>query len=496
MQPTVTDIFIIGGGINGAGIAADAASRGMSVTLCEKGDLASATSSASSKLIHGGIRYLENYEFNLVRKALQEREILFRNNPNIISALEFILPHGKHLRSVWMIRLGMFLYDRLASHPLLPDSKKIDLANDIRGEALLPVFKTGFSYFDCATDDARLVVLNALSAKENGATILTHTTFLAAAFEKGLWKIDLKNNNNNETYSVQSKTLINVSGPWVADVQKLIPSADMKFKVELDKGSHIVVPKLYDGDFAYILQNPDKRIVFAIPYQNDFTLVGTTDVPYTDSMDQVSISPEEIHYLCNTINSYFSKSITPDSIVWTYAGVRCLRANPNKTAAELTRGYELHLQKESPLLTVIGGKLTSYRVLAAEVVDKLREFFPQMPKSSTSERSLPGCDFKPGTFMEFRDKLVSEYPWLPKKVAHRYTKNYGTRAKLILNNAKALVDLGQEFAAGLYQKEIEYLLTYEWAQSAEDILWRRSKLGLYFTAEEMSKLSYWLTARS
>jgi glycerol-3-phosphate dehydrogenase len=492
MQATETDIFIIGAGINGAGIAADAAGRGLSVTLCEKGDLASATSSASSKLIHGGIRYLENYEFRLVRKSLLEREILFRNNPNIISALEFILPHQKHLRPAWLIRIGLFLYDHLASHPLLPNSKKINLAMDVRGDALLKNFKTGFSYYDCMTDDSRLVVLNAIAAKEKGATILTNTSFISAAYENKQWKIQIKNNLSNETQTVRSKTLINVSGPWVAEVQKNITPNAMSFKVELVKGSHIVVPKLYEGNFAYILQNVDKRIVFAIPYQNDFTLVGTTDIVYKDDASRVSISPEEEQYLCMTINSYFKKSITPANIVWSYAGVRCLRASNQQKPSDISRGYELHLQPESPLLTVIGGKLTSFRILADEAVEKLRRYFPHMPRSNTAHISLPGCDFAPDTFTVFYEKLMKTYPWIPEKILQRYATSYGTRTRIILNDAHTISHLGKDFGAGLYQKEVEYLIQHEWATSAGDILWRRTKLGLHFKPPSIADLAYWL----
>ncbi len=494
MQPAVADIFIIGGGINGVGIAADAAARGLSVTLCEKGDLASATSSASSKLIHGGLRYLENYEFKFVRKALQEREILFRNNPNIITALEFILPHSKHLRPIWMIMIGLWLYDHLASHPLLPNSKKINLAHDARGEALLQPYKMGFSYYDCMTDDARLVILNALAAKEKGATILTHTTFISAQFENDVWKIELKNNDNQESFSVFAKTLVNVSGPWVAEVQKKISPSTITFQVELDKGSHIVVPKLYAGDFAYILQNSDKRVVFAIPYQTDFTLIGTTDFPCTGDLEQLSITDEEQQYLCAVINNFFNKPITAKDIVYSYWGVRCLQAQAGKQTSEITRGYELHFHAETRMLTVIGGKLTSFRTLADEALEKLRVVFPQLPVCNTANESLPGCDFSPTTFADFRDNLLTSYPWLPEKTALRYAHNYGTRAKLILNHTQSLADLGQDFGAGLYQKEIEYLLHHEWAKSAEDILWRRSKLGLQFTPQQITQLAYWLTA--
>jgi glycerol-3-phosphate dehydrogenase len=390
--------------------------------------------------------------------------------------------------------IGMWLYDHLASHPLLPDSKKINLTTDVRGEALLPLFKTGFSYYDCKTDDSRLVILNALAAKEKGATILTHTAFLSAVFENDMWKIELKNNANEESFSVLAKTLVNVSGPWVAEVQKKISPANIAFQVELDKGSHIVVPKLYSGDFAYILQNADKRVVFAIPYQDDFTLIGTTDIPYTGDIDQVNISNEEQQYLCTIINNFFKKPITTKDIVWSYAGVRCLRAQPGKRTSDITRGYEIRFHAETRQLTVIGGKLTSFRMLADEVLEKLRTLYPQLPVCNTAHESLPGCDFSPTTFADFRDNLLTSYPWLPEKTALRYATNYGTRAKLILNHTQNLADLGQDFGAGLYQKEIEYLVQYEWAKSAEDILWRRSKLGLHLTSQQITQLAYWLAA--
>lgn len=484
-----SDIFIIGGGINGAGIAADAAGRGLSVTLCEKGDLASGTSSASSKLIHGGVRYLENYEFGLVRKSLIEREILFNKDSHIISALEFILPYEKQLRPAWLIHLGLKIYDHLAAHPLLPNSKKIDLTKDIRGEELQPEFKTGFSYYDCNTDDARLVVLNAIVAKQNGAVILTHSAFINAVYENKQWKIQLKNLITSETYFQYAKTLLNVSGPWVAETQSKILPNEPPLAIELVKGSHIVVPKIYSGNFAYILQNPDKRVVFAIPYENEFTLIGTTDVPYHDNLDQVSITADEENYLCSTINRYFNNSISPKNILWSYAGVRCLQASNAARPSDITREYEFVLDSKLPLLTIIGGKLTAYRVLAEQALDKLRKYFPQMKPKWTASKSLPGGDFPKGKFAEFYQKFHAEYSWLPEKIAYRYARSYGTLAYLILKDANSLDDLGQEYAAGLYQKEIDYLIEYEWAISSEDILWRRTKLGLFFSAEDTKKLA-------
>lgn len=490
MANGLSDVFIIGGGINGVGIATDAAGRGLSVTLCEKGDLASGTSSCSSKLIHGGVRYLENYEFGLVRKSLQERAILFKKDSHIISALEFILPYEKKMRPAWLIQLGLFFYDHLAAHPLLPNSKKINFANDIRGEALVPEFKKGFSYFDCHTDDARLVVLNALSAKKHGANILTRTLFIDAVYENQQWKIQLKNLANGDVYFHQAKTLINVAGPWVTETQKKIsPLASNSLRVELVKGSHIVVPKIYEGNFAYILQNPDKRVVFVIPFEDEFSLVGTTDIPYHDDLDKVTISSDEENYLCTTVNRYFTHTISAKNIIWSYAGVRCLQGSSAERPSDISREYELRLDSKLPLLTVIGGKLTAYRVLAEQAVEKLRQFFPNLEPAWTANESLPGGDFPAGKFAEFYQKFRSDYPWLPEKIAKRYARNYGTLSYLILANANSINDLGIEFAAGLYQREVDYLIKHEWAKSSEDILWRRTKLGLHFSAEEMKRLA-------
>jgi glycerol-3-phosphate dehydrogenase len=492
MQNSSSDIFIIGGGINGVGIAADAAGRGLSVTLCEKSDLASGTSSASSKLIHGGIRYLETYEFGLVRKALREREVLLRKAPNIIEPLEFILPHEKHLRPAWLIRIGLFLYDHLAAHPLLPNSKKIDLRGDPRGEALQENFKTGFSYYDCWDDDARLVALNAISAKENSAKILTRTQCVLAEYENNQWKIQLENLDNGEKYFCYAKVLVNAAGPWVEEVHQKYIRAENGFSIELIKGSHIVVPKIYAGNFAYILQNPDQRVVFAIPYEDEFTLIGTTDIPYTDNLDKVKISVEETNYLCETINRFFKKSIAPKDVVWAYSGVRCLRASSKDNPSKITRDYELQLHTQTPLLTVISGKITTYRVLAEEAVEKLRTFFPDMRPSWTADSQLPGGDFAAENFENFFKQFHSQYSWLPEKIARRYAHAYGTRAEMILQNAKSLADMGRDFSAGLYEKEVEYLVQHEWARTSEDILWRRSKLGLFFSEKNSLYLTAWL----
>ncbi len=494
MQPIYTDLFIIGGGINGTAIAADAAGRGLTVTLCEKGDLASATSSASTKLIHGGLRYLEHYEFRLVKKALQEREVLMQKAPNIIRPLEFILPHEKHLRPAWLVRLGLFLYDHLASRQHLPGSKTIDLTKDTRGQALQPHLSKGFSYYDCFTDDARLVVLNALSAKEHGATILPHTEFLSAQREKKHWKITLKKIHSPEIVSYHAKALINVAGPWVNHVQKNISGEKKLFPIELVKGSHIVVPKIYAGDFAYILQNADRRIVFAIPYQHEFTLIGTTDILISETSDQVTITAEEKDYLCESINRYFKNSITSKDIIWSYSGIRCLQANIADDPSAVTRGHKLILAIKDmlPLLTVIGGKLTTHRVLASKILEKLKPFFPDMKPAWTATTPLPGSDFVNHDFAAFYKKFKSDFSWLPEKIANRYASNYGTRAYQLLQNAASLADLGEKFTADLYQKEAEYLIQHEWAASSEDILWRRTKLGLFASAQDVQKLDAWI----
>jgi glycerol-3-phosphate dehydrogenase len=340
-----------------------------------------------------------------------------------------------------------------------------------------------------------LVVLNAIAAQEHGAIILTHTECLAAQHEQNQWKITLKNHSSGETQTLFAKCLVNASGPWTSKISTLIPGATT-YATNLVKGSHIVVPRLYDGDFAYILQTDDKRIVFAIPYQDDFTLIGTTDVAYADDLNHVAISAEEKNYLCDTINHYFKKTLSVNDIAWSYAGVRCLQASNAEHPAEISRDYQFQLQTENQLLTVVSGKLTTYRRLAEEAVDSLRAFFPLMKTAWTAHKPLPGGDFAETTLQNFYENLCAKYAWLPQKIAYRYARSYGTRAEMILANTSKLADLGEMFGAGLYQKEVEYLIAHEWAVSCEDILWRRSKLGLVFSAEEVAKLQEWLNQLS
>jgi glycerol-3-phosphate dehydrogenase len=494
MNEILSDLFIIGGGINGTAIAADAAGRGLSITLCEKNDLASGTSSCSSKLIHGGLRYLELYEFGLVKKALHEREVLMKRAPNLITPLEFILPHESHLRPAWMIKLGLFLYDHLAKRQLLPSSKTIHLNSDDRGIELKTHLKKGFSYFDCSTDDARLVILNALSARENGATLLTRTEFVSAEPFDNTWKIQLKNVLTNEVFYCYSKALINVAGPWVKESQERIKGAQ-SFDIQLVKGSHFIIPKLYEGDFAYILQNKDQRIIFAIPFEKHHTLIGTTDIKFHENLDNISISSEEEIYLCAIINEYFKKSISPKDIIWSYAGVRCLQdQNHNQKPSKITRDYSFHFEyiEQLPLLTVISGKLTTHRLLAEEALEKCRAIFPHLKPTWTANHPLPGSDFVHHDFKQFRKKFKNDFPWLPDPISDRYTKNYGTRVYSFLNGAKNTSDLGIHFGHGLYQIEVEFFLKQEWALTCDDILWRRTKLGLVFSDNEIKILDNWL----
>jgi glycerol-3-phosphate dehydrogenase len=496
MNKKILDLFIIGGGINGTAIAADAAGRGLSVTLCEKNDLASGTSSCSSKLIHGGLRYLELYEFSLVKKALREREILMKRAPHLIIPLEFILPHEPHCHPAWMIKIGLFLYDHLAKRQLLPSSKTIDLQTDIHGKELQVHLKKGFSYFDCYTDDARLVILNALSAKEHHATILTRTEFMSAEPYNDVWKIQLKNSTTHDVFYCYTKALVNVSGPWVKESQAKIKGAS-SLDIQFIKGSHIVIPKLYEGNFAYILQNKDQRIIFAIPFENHYTLIGTTDIAYHDTLENIHISSEEEIYLCNIINDYFKKSITPKDIIWSYAGVRCLQ-DQHKAPSKITRDY--HLQSEYienvPLLTVISGKLTTHRLLAEKALQKCRDFFPNLKPAWTSKHPLPGGNIVNYNFKTFRAAFKKEFFWLPDDITDRYARDYGTRVYLLLNASKNMSDLGIHFGHGLYQIEVEYLLKEEWAKTCDDIIWRRTKFGLVFSKDEIKTLNQWIIDNS
>jgi glycerol-3-phosphate dehydrogenase len=488
------DLLIVGGGINGAGIARDAAGRGLSVLLVEQDDLASATSSASTKLIHGGLRYLEYYEFRLVREALIEREVLLRNAPHIISPLTFVLPHENALRPAWMIRLGLFLYDHLGGRERLPGSRGIDLRRDPAGRPLNPALTKGFSYADCWVDDARLVVLNALDAGERGARIRTRTRCTAAQRNATHWEATVEDRHTGERSTVRARALVNATGPWVAGFIDNVLGLAPRQKLRLVKGSHIVVRSLFEGPHAYILQQPDRRIVFAIPYEHDFTLIGTTDLSYDGDPAVVSISPSEIEYLCQAINSHFVKQVAPGDVVWTYAGVRPLHDDEAASASAVTRDYVLELDEaagSAPLLSVFGGKITTYRRLAEHALGKLKPHFARMGPAWTHAAPLPGGDMPNADFEQFAGEQRQRWPWLPGPLVQRYARAYGTRMTRMLDSANGINDLGVHFGDGVYGREVEYLTGTEWAMSAADVLWRRSKLGLHVGAETVAALERW-----
>jgi len=485
------DLIVVGGGINGAGIARDAVGRGLSVLLCEADDLASHTSSSSTKLIHGGLRYLEQYEFKLVGKALSEREVLLRAAPHIIWPMRFVLPHQKHLRPAWMIRAGLFLYDHLGGRQTLASSHGVNFADHPAGQPLKRDLKKGFAYSDAWVQDARLVVLNAMDARERGATILTHTRCESATRGANDWQVTLKT-TAGETIHATSTGLANAAGPWAVRFLDDVATMDHNYALRLIKGSHIVVPKLFDHDFAYIFQQPDGRIVFAIPYEQDFTLIGTTDVEHTGAPGKVEIDQDEIDYLCDAANRYFEQSIAPADVVWTYSGVRPLLDDKEDNASEITRDYQIQLDtKGAPLLNVFGGKLTTYRRLAEDAVDQIAPVLGNQSRAWTATgRPLPGGDeARPQHLFE---QLKNSHAWLPLGMANRLVFNYGTRVRQILGDAQSLSDMGQHFGADLYQAEVDYLVAQEWARTAEDIIWRRSKLGLRLADTDVAQLTAYL----
>jgi glycerol-3-phosphate dehydrogenase len=491
MTPII-DILVVGGGINGVGIARDAAGRGLSVMLCEKDDLASHTSSASTKLIHGGLRYLEYYQFGMVRKALQEREVLLRAAPHIITPLHFVMPHAPLLRPAWLIRLGLFLYDHLNWHQSLPRSRAVRLNSHVAGEALRSEFSKGFIYSDAWVDDARLVVLNAMSAQELGATILTRTELISAQPELDIWRAELRT-ANQQTLSVRARCIVNATGPWASSfLRDQLHVSDSSHPLKWVKGSHIVVPKLVDHDYAYIFQNQDQRIIFAIPFLGRFTLIGTTDVAYQGDLNAVEITGDEIDYLCTAANRYFKKPITPKDVVWTYAGVRPLLANDDAAnLSALTRDYHLEFVKTpAPILSVFGGKITTYRRLAEEALPMLQPVFDELKLSWTATLPLPGGDIP--DFNHFYQAFRRDYAWLPETLARRFAHSYGTRVERLLAGCASLADLGEELSPGLYEQEARYLVRHEWAQHADDILWRRTKLGLSATPTSVKRLEQWL----
>ncbi len=491
------DIAIIGGGVNGCGIARDAAGRGASVALFEQGDLASATSSASTKLIHGGLRYLEHYEFRLVREALQEREVVWAMAPHIVWPLRFVLPHHDGLRPWWLLRLGLFLYDNLGGRRLLPATKSLDLARDPAGAPLREQFRRAFEYSDCWVEDSRLVALNARDAAERGATVRTRCPVVAARRGDGLWHVTSRDAEGRED-TIAARVLVNAAGPWVADVLRGVVRANTPAGVRLVQGSHIVVRRLFDHDRCYIFQNADGRIIFAIPYEGDLTLIGTTDTDYKGDPKAVAASEEEIAYLCAAAGEYFKRPIARDDVVWTYSGVRPLYDDGASKAQEATRDYVLTLDapgEGAPLLSVFGGKITTYRRLAEAALGKLAPFLPTLEKPSwTGGSPLPGGDFPVQGYDALVARIAAAHSYAPGPLVRRLVRAYGTDAEAILAGATSLADLGRFFGATLYEREVRWLMDHEFATAADDILWRRSKLGLRLTPEERAELAGYMQA--
>lgn len=518
----VFDIVVIGGGINGCGIARDAVGRGLSVCLCEMNDLASATSSSSTKLFHGGLRYLEFFEFNLVRKALKEREVLLKMMPHIARPMRFVLPYdpdlrhpselstfGKALhlfmpflkgrRPAWLIRSGLFIYDHLGGKQFLPKTTTLALENSPVGKPLKPRFKKAFEYSDGSVDDARLVVLNARDAADNGAEIHTRTKCLSAERVDGLWQIRLQNRETDQPETIHARCLINASGPWVDEILKDRLQQKSTAHIRLVRGSHIVVNKLFDHDQPYFFQLSDGRIIFAIPYETDFTLIGTTDHDHQGDPKEAHCTPEEMDYLLAATNQFFQQQITRDDVVWTYSGVRPLYDDNSGDATSATRDYVLTVldaDGQLPVLNIFGGKITTYRKLAEDALERLAKYFPQMSGNWTAASSLPGGDFAIGGVPQLTADLQKKFEFLDEKWARRLIHSYGTLAPKVLDNAQSLTDLGQNFGADLYEAEVSWLIDQEWAETADDVLWRRSKLGLRFNDDQVNALQDWLLNRA
>jgi glycerol-3-phosphate dehydrogenase len=490
------DLLVVGGGINGVGIARDAAGRGLSVVLCEQDDLAKHTSSSSSKLIHGGLRYLEHYEFRLVRESLREREVLLRAAPHIIWPLVFVLPHDPAMRPGWLIRLCLLLCDSLGGRQRLPRSRRIRLADHPAGKPLREQFQTAFTYADCWVDDARLVVLNALDAAERGATILTRTRCTTARSANGLWYANLQPADGGAARQVRARALINATGPWVSRfLREQVGRAPLS-KVRLVKGSHIVVPQLYDHPHPYILQHGDRRIVFVIPYERRYSLIGTTDHDFEGDPAAVQITVDEVEYLCRLVSRYFKRPLPSEQVEWTYAGVRPLHDDASGDVSTVTRDYAFDLDPggdgRPPLLSVYGGKITTYRRLAEHALAKLQPVMGFEDGPWTREAQLPGGDMAGADFDAFLTTVQMSRNWLPPALAQRYARAYGTRLERVLGSARSLRDLGEPLGDGLYEAEVDYLVQSEWARTAEDILWRRTKLGLHLGEEAGFRLRTWL----
>ena len=488
------DVLVVGGGINGAGIARDLAGRGLSTVLCEQHDLASHTSSASTKLVHGGLRYLEFYDFTLVRKSLREREVVLGSAPHLAWPLRFVLPHDRHLRPAWMIRAGLLLYDHLAVRRHLPGSETVDLRSHPAGAPLDARYRTGFVYSDGWVDDARLVVANAMDVRERGGRVLTRTACVALRERGDRWVATLDAADGGRE-TVAARIVVNAAGPWVAEFLDRCTPRPARHHPRMVQGSHVVVRRLFDHRYAYLFQSPDGRAVFAIPYERDFTLIGTTERDYDGDLATPKISPEEVDYLLATANRSFGTALERSDVIWTFAGVRPLLGTSTADPRSITRDYLLDLDRTGPpLLSVYGGKLTTYRLLAEEVTGRVCEALGQTAEPWTADVPLPGGDMPGADFERFRRRMVRRYPWLGRELLRRYARGYGTRMERLLEGCTRLADLGEEVLPGLRAREIDYLRREEFARTAEDILFRRTKLGVHLPATAVARLERWLGA--
>ncbi|MCR9088032.1 MAG: glycerol-3-phosphate dehydrogenase [Rhodobacteraceae bacterium] len=490
--PTV-DLFVIGGGINGAGIARDAAGRGLSVVLCEKDDLAEGTSSRSGKLVHGGLRYLEYYEFRLVREALIEREVLMRNAPHIIWPMRFVLPHSPQDRPAWLVRLGLFLYDHLGGRRKLPGTRTLDLLRDPEGAPIKDSYTKGFEYSDCWVDDARLVVLNAVDAAERGAVVLTRSPCTSARRENGAWRVSTTNSLTGEKTEFAARALVNAAGPWVTDIVTRVAGSNSTRNVRLVKGSHIIVPKFWKGEQAYLVQNHDKRVIFINPYERDKALIGTTDIAYEGRAEEVTADAAEVQYLIDAVNRYFKEELTLADVETTFSGVRPLFDDGKGNPSAVTRDYVFDLDETAgaPLLNIFGGKITTFRELAEHGMHEIARFFPKMGRDWTESAPLPGGDMAGADYESFRNRIKKDYPWMPRNLRRHYGRLYGTRIDIIAGSADGIEGLGRHFGGDLYEAEVTYLMKYEWAQTAEDILWRRTKHRLHLSETEQASFAAW-----
>ena len=500
MSELIYDLAIVGGGINGCGIARDAAGRGLKVLLVEQDDLASATSSWSSKLIHGGLRYLEQYEFGLVREALQEREVLLKIAPHIIHPLEFILPHDKHMRPAWMVRMGLFMYDHLGGKISLPGSRTVMFPDERYSAGLKPVIRRGFFYSDARVDDARLTVLNAVSAREHGAAIRVRTQLVAGRRVNGAWELTLRDVDRQTETTVAARGVVNAAGPWVKQLLDETLKVRMKATARLVKGSHIVVPRVHDQSHAYILQNSDKRVVFVIPFEEKFSLIGTTDVNIERLDDASGISPEETRYLVQAVNRFLVQPVRESDVVWSYAGVRPLYDDGSDNPSEITRDYVLKVADEDgklPVLSIFGGKITTYRRLAEEVLRELQAYYPSMTGTWTGSEPLPGGDID--ALDDVVHAAMKKHPGLPVDYLRRLASRHGSRTEQVLAGARSMSALGELFGAGatlLSEREIEFCIKEEWARMPDDILWRRTKCGLHMDAAERERAANFIRTKA